>query len=202
MTTLGIFAKPPIPGRVKTRLIADIGANHATEVYRFCLKHTLQVAHQSGLNYLLFLSEESRDPIFAQAPYQLQQGEDLGTKMCNALNQMLAQDQHGAIIIGSDCLDLSAEQLQASATALCEADLVFLPALDGGFGLIGCRKIEPQIFRDVEWSTDTVLSKTLANAKRLNYRTQLLESVRDIDTLADLKHYPDLINLIETDSRK
>jgi rSAM/selenodomain-associated transferase 1 len=196
MISVGIFAKPPDPGSVKTRLIPDLGPDKAARVYRYCLEHSLDVARQSGLEYQLYLSESSDDPLLQQEEHFLQRGGDLGARMFNAFKDLLATSSDGALIIGSDCLDLSTRHLQQAAQALSDHELVLLPAVDGGYALIGCTAISPELFRAVRWGSDQVLEQTLANAGRLNYRTRLLETVRDIDTLQDLEHYPELLALI------
>ena len=196
MIPVGIFAKPPLPGLVKTRLMADIGAAKATRVYRYCLGYALDVASHSGLDYTVYLSQESDEDPFNEEQYRLQKGKDLGERMLNALQDMLDDGASAAIIIGSDCLDLGAERLQQAAQALASHELVLIPALDGGFALIGCREADPELFRRVHWGSSQVLEQTLANARRLRYRVSLLKSVRDIDTLQDLEHYPELLALI------
>jgi uncharacterized protein len=193
---VGIFAKPPSPGLVKTRLIPDIGDLKAAKVYRYCLEYTLEVVRQSGLDYQLFLSEASEDQLFQQEPYSLQRGEDLGQRMYHALQDLLETASDGALIIGSDCLDITPLQLQDAARSLADHELVLVPALDGGYALVGCTVIDARLFRDVRWSTGEVYRQTLANAETLNYRTRSLESVRDVDTLQDLEHYPELLALI------
>lgn len=196
MTTLGIFAKPPRPGLVKTRLIPDIGADNAARVYRYCLEYTLGMARDSGIDYQLYLTEESDDESLRDEPYAIQQGDNLGTRMLNAVRELLARNPDGAIIIGSDCLDLHSDHLQAAAQALADHELVLMPAVDGGYALIGCSQAEPALFDDVTWSSDRVLEQTLANAEKLHYRASLLETVRDIDTLQDLELYPELRALV------
>lgn len=196
MVTLGIFAKPPLPGTVKTRLIPDIGAEKAARVYRYCLEYTLAVARQSGLEYQLFLSAHSDDPLFQGEAYGLQRGDDLGARMYHAFQELLELGGDGALIIGTDCLDLTRMHLQNAARSLSDHELVLLPALDGGYALIGCTTIEPALFERLRWSSDRVYEQTLANARRLNYRVDSLESVRDIDTLQDLEHYPELLSLV------
>ncbi|MFZ9039570.1 MAG: TIGR04282 family arsenosugar biosynthesis glycosyltransferase, partial [Gammaproteobacteria bacterium] len=94
------------------------------------------------------------------------------------------------------CLDIQIGHLRAAAQALASHELVLLPAVDGGYALIGSSKAEPALFDDVAWSSDRVLAQTLANAEKLRYRTSSLETVRDIDTLQDLKLYPELLALI------
>lgn len=194
--SLGIFAKPPVPGMVKTRLIPDIGSAGATRVYRYCLEYTLAVARQSGLDYQLFLSEDSEDPLFEDEAYRLQKGEDLGERMYHAFQDLLTAEPGGALIIGTDCLDLTSMHLQDAARALADHELVLLPALDGGYALIGCTTIDPALFRQVRWSSEQVYRQTMTNAAELKYRATSLESLRDIDTLQDLEHYPDLLALI------
>ena len=196
MITLGIFAKPPLPGMVKTRLIADIGADKAARVYRYCLEYTLAVAKQSGLDYQVFLTEDSDDPLFQGEDYSLQKGADLGARMYHAFQQLLDRGSDGALIIGTDCLDLTSMHLQAAAQSLSDHELVLLPAIDGGYALIGCTAIDPALFDSLRWSSDQVYRQTAANARKLNYRVRSLESVRDIDTLQDLENYPELLALI------
>jgi rSAM/selenodomain-associated transferase 1 len=196
MIAVGIFAKPPYPGSVKTRLIPDIGAAKAASVYRYCLEYTLQVVRASGLEYQLFLSEACDDVLFQQEEHRLQKGDDLGQRMYHAFQELLDTASDGALIIGTDCLDLTPMHLQDAARSLADHELVLIPALDGGYALIGCTTIEPGLFRDLRWSTDKVYHQTVTNAQRLNYRVASLETLRDIDTLQDLEHYPELLALI------
>ncbi|HKJ50649.1 MAG TPA: TIGR04282 family arsenosugar biosynthesis glycosyltransferase [Gammaproteobacteria bacterium] len=196
MIPVGVFAKPPLPGLVKTRLVAEIGADKATRVYRYCLEYTLDLARHSGLDYQLYLSRECEEPLFQDEQYRLQRGGDLGARMINALRDMIDADTRAAIIVGSDCLDLGAAHLQQAAQALSSHELVLAPAADGGFALIGCREANPDLFKSVAWSSDRVLEQTLANARTLGYRVCLLETVRDIDRLRDLEHYPELFALV------
>ena len=196
MISVGIFAKPPLPGLVKTRLIPDIGPLKAARVYRYCLEYTLAVVRQSGLDYQLFVSEAGDDPLLQQEEYSLQKGGDLGARMFHAFQELLKRSPDGALIIGSDCLDLTSLHLQQAARALADHELVLLPAVDGGYALIGCREINPALFARLRWSTDRVYRQTVANARQLNYRVSSLETVRDIDRLQDLEHYPELLALI------
>lgn len=192
---LGVFAKPPEAHKVKTRLIPDIGAKPATEVYRQCLQHALNVAAASHLGYCCYLTELSDEPVFKGLEQRLQYGPDLGERMLNAFDEMLGNHE-AAIIIGTDCLDMTAVHLQQAARVLEQSDLVIQPVYDGGYSLIGCRKIDRSIFDGVQWSTEDVLSRTLQNAERLGFQVTLLDTVRDIDTLDDLKQYPQFSTLI------
>jgi rSAM/selenodomain-associated transferase 1 len=198
MKLIQLFARPPVPGRVKSRLAADIGDDKAVLVYIHCLKYTLDLVRKSALPHEVWLSEESENSIFSGFDCQIQAGENLGDRMFHAINNHLQSSRlHNQIIlIGSDCLDLRQSHLIQAFDALRKNDLVFVPAIDGGFALIGCREIDPFLFSRVVWGSYDVLQKTLTNATQLNFSYQLLDSVRDVDRLDDLNHYPDLIELI------
>jgi rSAM/selenodomain-associated transferase 1 len=200
MPVIQIFAKPPVEGKVKTRLIPDIGACKATRVFRHCLNYALDLLRTSQCNYQIWLSEETQDSIFQQETYHLQQGIGLGDRMLFALQSELSvQSNNKVILIGSDCLDLKQQHIDQALAALDTNDIVLLPTFDGGFALIGCRVIDPLLFNHVEWSSSLVLQQTIDNAKSLRYQIHLLEMVRDIDTFSDLSHYPELLSIIDPD---
>lgn len=197
MSLVQVFAKPPLAGQVKTRLIPDLNAENATRVYRFCLQFTLNLLRSASINYQLWLSHASTDSLFANESCRYQQGDDLGARMLHALHDGFATYPNQPILlIGSDCLDLTVQHLQQAIASLKQHDLVLLPTFDGGFAMIGCRSIETTIFDHVTWSSQSVLRQTLSNAEKMHYRVHLLETVRDIDTLYDLNHYPALRQLI------
>jgi hypothetical protein len=156
MISVGIFAKPPWPGLVKTRLIPDIGADRAARVYRYCLEYTLEVARESGLKFHLYLSEACDDELLQDEEYSVQKGEDLGARLFNATKDLFATGATGAIIIGTDCLDISSRHLLQAARTLADHELVLLPALDGGYALIGCTNADPGLFSNVHWSSDQI----------------------------------------------
>jgi len=194
-----LFAKPPVKGNVKTRLIPELGESIATDIYRYCLEYALRLVRESGIDYQLWLSEASQDSIFGINSYRLQRGNDLGSRMFSAIKSALDPDGAGkseVILIGSDCLDLKSAHLLQAIKALGNHDIVLLPTFDGGFALIGCRFIDARLFSHVEWGQGQVLRQTLENAKSLGYRVCLLETVRDIDTLQDVSHYSELKSLI------
>ncbi len=197
MPLVQIFAKAPVEGKVKTRLIPQLGAARATEVYRYLLQFTLDLLHASTFDYQVWLAESSNLDIFRGENYRIQKGSNLGNRMVHALiDGHNSNPGESILLIGSDCLDLTETHLIQANESLTQHDLVFLPSLDGGFAMIGCRNINRSIFDGVKWSSETVLQQALANAGKLNYRVDLLETVRDIDTLDDLNHYPQLRELI------
>ena len=105
--------------------------------------------------------------------------------MANALKDELKRYRH-VCLIGSDCLDLTATDLDQAMKQLSTHDLVLGPAKDGGYYLIGMKRFIPQLFTDIPWGSDTVLAKTLARAAEINLKTALLNERTDVDHLSDL----------------
>jgi hypothetical protein len=93
---------------------------------------------------------------------------------------------------------MTVDHFRQAIDALGNHDIVLLPTLDGGFALIACRKIDPQLFSEVEWGGSRVFEQTLRNARTLDYRVSVLETIRDIDTLQDVNHYAELKSLVST----
>ena len=195
-TLVQLFAKLPVAGEVKTRLIPQIGVNKATAVYRHCLQNNIDLVESLPFAKQLWVDRHGEDPLFAARGRHLQQGENLGEKMFNALQYGL-QSYQKVILIGSDCLDLRQDHFDQVITALEHHDLAFIPALDGGYVLIGAsRPVRPEIFENIEWSTELVMQQTLAQAQRHGISCHLLDSLRDIDQAADLQHYAELKSLL------
>jgi len=195
-----IFSKQPILGYVKTRLIPHVGEQLATDIHRFLLTHTLTVVKQSNTAHELWVAQEKRHQLdtkdeFFCHPTHAQQGADLGERMAYALKQGLSVYKK-VVLIGSDCLDLTAEHLNRSIKALDDYDVVLTPVEDGGFISIACGVFDARIFDDVAWGTDTALADVLNNIKSLTMTYLLLKPVRDIDTFDDVSNYPELLKLI------
>jgi len=196
-TLLQIFARPPVEGKVKTRLIPDLGVQKATRLYSLLLQQTQQTVSESQLPCQLWLSEAPQDDQFEQGSYEIQQGEDLGQRMFFALDQGLKKyDQ--VILIGSDCAEITTLHFSEVSQSLLKYDVVLIPAHDGGYVLIACRKISSHIFSGITWSSDQVLKQTLERIKDHGFSVKLHDPLRDIDTIDDLKHYPHLLSRIES----
>ncbi|MBC7892133.1 MAG: glycosyltransferase, partial [Sphingobacteriaceae bacterium] len=91
-----------------------------------------------------------------------------------------------AVIIGTDCPDLSADLLTNAFSALETHEFVLGPALDGGYYLLGMRVLEESLFQNKTWSTDSVLRDTLEDIRALGKTVHLLPTLSDVDTPADL----------------
>lgn len=187
-TAIIIFQKKPERGKVKTRLAKTIGEAKALEVYRLLLQHTHEQI--ALLDYDIFVYFENEiDPAFVgnqRYVGALQEGGDLGQKMMNALDEVLAQGYPNAIVIGSDCPGLDAELLEQAIHNLSSSDLVIGPAKDGGYYLIGMGKLHESLFKNIPWSTHQVFKMTSDEAKRLKLRVSLLRELADVDVYEDL----------------
>ena len=204
-TLIQIFAKPPQEGTVKTRLIPDIGVESATAIYRHCLKSNLNMLQQGGFEYQIWLTEHSDHALFAQQDIQLQQGTGIGERMYFALSTELDRKPssyyQNVILIGSDCLDITAKILQRVIMKLQHHDVVFIPALDGGYVLVAARnEIDARLFQSIDWSTEKVLRQSLHIAMDQGISTAVLNPLRDIDRLQDVKHYAELTPLLNFNS--
>ena len=191
-TLLQLFARPPRAGRVKTRLIPTLGRERALAVYRHCLHHNWSVLQASGFDYQLWMSDHDPDNELNAAAIHLQQGDDLGQRMCHAMQQGLLSHRQ-VILIGSDCLDISTGLLARVNAQLESHHLVIVPALDGGYVLIAARhSIAQALFDDIDWGSDRVLEQTLRQVEAVGLDAYLFDPLRDIDRVDDLQHYPAL----------
>jgi len=117
-----------------------------------------------------------------------QQGKNLGERMHHALDQSLKKYKH-SILIGTDCPQLDATYINEAFNSLQQHDIVIGPAEDGGYVLIGARKIESGLFSNISWSTEFVLQQSLKNIESSRYSSRLLNALGDIDTPDDYLQY-------------
>lgn len=189
-TLIQLFAKPPVSGQVKTRLIPHIGATAATAIFRHCLETSLELIKNSSFDAQIWLSEPSDHSLFAGMPVRLQQGQNLGERMYHAMSSGFHSGYSKVILIGSDCLDLTQQLLQRVFNKLQQHDVVFIPAVDGGYVLIAAKEaISSEVFSNIQWGSDKVLVQSLERAMQCGIDTVILNPLRDIDRVEDLKHY-------------
>jgi len=190
-----IFAKTPIPGEVKTRLIPGLGEAKAAETYVSLLLHSLEVARRSSINNLeLWCSPTIACQLLEQyagdfmLTLKTQSGMDLGERMFRAIEQTL-QHCNKVLLIGSDCPQLSEFDLELASKKLTEGhDVILGPPYDGGYYLIGLTKAHPQLFDDIQWGTDKVFQETRGRVKQLGLKLFELDKKHDIDRLEDLQY--------------
>jgi len=121
----------------------------------------------------------------------LQSEGDLGIKMKKAFNHVL-QIHSKAVIIGSDCPEISSEIIEDAFKKLDEFDCVIGPTTDGGYYLLGMKKFNPLLFENIEWSTDKVFKQTQMKLNEAQQNYSLLVTLTDVDTIDDLMKFPNL----------
>ncbi len=186
-----IFIKNPLSGKVKTRLARESSDDFALKVYNTLLSHTRSVtASIQATKYLYYSNhipevDEWDDKIYKK---HVQVKGSLGQKMKAAI--LYAFSNHDEVlIIGSDCIQLQESDLEQAFQKLGQYDSVLGPALDGGYYLLGLKKIIPQLFEGIPWSTEHVTDKTLEKLITSGYSCHFLRPLSDIDYLEDWQRY-------------
>lgn len=187
---LQVFLKAPEPGKVKTRLIPDLGEALATEIHQKLVAHVLDVADHAAVETECWVAGNVAHP-FVQglaeryAVYE-QTGIDLGERMYNALLHGLERHQR-VVLVGADAYSLTPELIAEAFAALAHHDAVLGPAQDGGYLLVGVTRLHPDFFVDIDWGTGSVLNEQIENLQRCHLPYCLLKEGYDIDDLEDLK---------------
>ena len=187
-----IFARAPLAGRVKTRLIPLLGDHGAAALYRSLVERALTVARESGAGTVeLWCTPTTDDDFFAtcrdrfHVALQRQHEGDLGARMLNAFEDALTRSRY-VLLMGSDCPSLTAADLRAAARALREGhDAVFCPAEDGGYVLVGLSQAMPALFDAMTWGTTTVMEETRQRLRNLGWRWHELPVHWDVDRPQD-----------------
>ena len=186
--TLLIFIRNPQLGKVKTRLARSLGDEEALRIYHILLEKTRVTALACEADRFLFYSDfvdEQDDWSPALFQKKIQRSGDLGARMESAFHQAFESGSQKAIIIGSDCPELTGETLQQAFDLLDSADYVLGPVPDGGYYLLGMSTLEPSVFHNIEWSTETVRAKTIEKILALGKTFALLPMLSDVDTAED-----------------
>ena len=189
-----VFAKAPVPGQVKTRLVASLGVHGASQLYERLASHTLRTALTSGVGPVVLWCTPSTDhPFFRRCADEFnvelhkQSEGDLGRRMADAFQETL-KGATQALLIGTDCPSLNGEDLREAALVLGHrADAVMGPTEDGGYVLIGLRTLAPSLFEGVPWGTEEVLSETRRRLRNLGWVWHELPVRWDVDRPEDVK---------------
>jgi hypothetical protein len=185
-----VFARAPVAGSVKTRLIPALGDDGAAALHRHLLAHQLQQT-RGAMPIELWCTPDSCDPFFQAlaeqhgASLHTQQGGDLGERMHHALADALHRSD-GAVLIGSDIPLIDAAVLHAARGALRQNAAVLLPTDDGGYGLIGLRRADHRLFDGVAWGTPQVMEATRARLRLCKVHWAELPTLWDVDRPDDL----------------
>ena len=183
-----IFTRNPELGKVKTRLASTIGDEKALEIYKELLLHTMETTRNLEGDVFVFYDKKiEENDIWPNETYHkfVQSGEDLGEKMQNAFQKLFDLKYQNCIIIGSDLFDLNEKLISDAFQILDLNDVVIGPAEDGGYYLLGLKKIIPEIFKNKKWGTSSVFKDTIKDLE--NLKIEYTKKLNDIDTFEDLE---------------
>ena len=204
-TCVCVFAKAPVSGQVKTRLLPVLSEQQACLAHERLIQHCLSQIQFSDWQSQLWSTDISHPYIQACAEehsisLHTQQGADLGGRMAFTVKQSLENFNY-AIIIGTDCPSIDSTLIAEAVQYLKDGSEVVLgPAADGGYVLIGLSAVAGSIFNDIEWGTSRVLETTRIRLREAGLNWSELATQRDIDRPDDLhylqQNYPALFDSI------
>jgi rSAM/selenodomain-associated transferase 2/rSAM/selenodomain-associated transferase 1 len=190
---VAIFARAPLPGLAKTRLIPALGAQGAARAQRRFTRQTLRLASAAATGPVTLWCAPDAGHRFFRALHracgvalQSQCGGDLGARMQHAFaHHFASRPDQPLVLIGTDCPVLAPAHLQAAARALRQHDVVIVPAEDGGYVLIGMRRLVPEVFERIEWSTPRVMAQTRDRLLQAGVHWLEMPTLWDVDEPAD-----------------
>ena len=187
--TIALFAKYPVPGEAKTRLIPALGAEAAAQVHRTLVERTIATIREADLPFAVWFTGASRGDFakwLGDDVQLVEQGEgDLGER--------LARVPAPAILLGADIPDLPALYLRQAISGLEASHTVIGPAFDGGYYLLGFNDPAPFLFTDMPWGTDRVFAETLDRLAGQELSALMLKPLADCDRPEDLDAWPELL---------
>jgi rSAM/selenodomain-associated transferase 1 len=188
-TALGLFARAPVPGRCKSRLSARYGPEAAARIHALFLRHTTQrLANLQGADlYLVYAGEREAMAPFCRSPFRLlpQEGEGLGERMRSFFARAFGEGYRRVVVVGSDTPTLPLEYVEQAFDELRTCPVVFGPAYDGGYYLLGLSALREELFDGIPWGTSAVLVESL---RRVGWQARLLPAWYDVDRPEDLSH--------------
>ncbi len=190
--SLIIFLRYPENGNVKTRLAKTTSSDFATSFYKTCAEKIVnEVKKIKSINRFAFYSNKEEKTkvekwLGSKLFFSPQEGKSLGERMQNAFAKVLSTGAKKVVIVGTDVPDLSAEIIREAFKKLDDSDIVIGPSKDGGYYLIGMKKMYPELFSGIKFSTNTVFSETIGQIRTLGLSYYTLPELQDIDTEEDL----------------
>lgn len=184
-----IFVKNPEKGKVKTRLAKDVGEDKAVDIYKKLLRHTYNITNELSVEkYVYYGGYIDWNDMWDLDIYnkRIQVEEDLGGRMIHAFGELYEREHDKVLIIGSDCNELSTEILQSAFNSLDDNDVVLGPTYDGGYYLIGMKKLHADLFTGKNWSTESVFEQTIKSIDENDLSYSVLPKLNDVDHKEDV----------------
>ena len=202
-TIILVFAKAPVEGSVNTRLIPDLGVQAATKLQEDFICQRLHMLQQANLCAVtLMCAPDVHHECFVQCQQQYdvtlqkQAGDDLGERMFNGIEQSLRRYKY-CIVIGTDAPALDVAQITSAIETLHEGEnshVVFVPAEDGGYVLVGLDKAYGFLFNNICWGGDEVMQQSREMLQKNNVNFTELAECWDVDNIEDYQRHLALIN--------
>ncbi|HEY0625427.1 MAG TPA: TIGR04282 family arsenosugar biosynthesis glycosyltransferase [Allosphingosinicella sp.] len=194
-TRIVIFAKAPVPGQVKTRLIPALGEEGAANLAQRMLTDTYRAASSVLIAETEICATPSpaapewKGKLPPQAKRLSEQGDgDLGERLARAAERVVSDDER-VVFIGTDCPQLDERRLKQACWELETHDAVIHPTFDGGYALLGLNRFDPSLFSGIGWSGPDVARETIGRVRALGWSLHLGATLRDIDEPEDLAFY-------------
>lgn len=187
-SALIIFTRNPELGKVKTRLAADVGDEAALNIYKFLIRHSIDITKEIRVDKYVYYSDSiGLHDLWDETIYRkrLQSGTDLGIRMQLAFHDLFTEGYEHVIIMGTDMYDLSKDEIETAFNALQTNDIVIGPAADGGYYLLGMNTLKTEIFINKKWGEASVLDQTLKDLTSM--KVKLLSEKNDVDYFEDIK---------------
>jgi len=186
---IGLFAKQPVPGQVKTRLTPPLSPEQACQLYRTALQESLSRLLNTDVTIAICYAGERSwfHAAFPGLPLFSQHGEGLGARMSNAVQELFAAGGGPVLLAGSDSPDLPLSLVEEAIDHLQRRDVVSVPCRDGGYAIIGLRQPTTELFIDIPWSTPAVLEATRRRCRELGLSYYETAGWDDLDDLTDLQ---------------
>lgn len=191
-----IFAKTPLPGVAKTRLVPALGLEGSATLARRLLEHTVAQAVEANIGPVeLCVAPSIEHPIWREVVVPdgvcwSEQGEgELGERLSRVAQQRIEKGEQ-LLLIGTDCPQLDALCLREASAVLAHYDTCLIPVSDGGYALLGLRRYDHSLFTGIPWSTDKVAQLTRQRISAAGLSLKTLAQLHDIDEPADLQWLP------------
>lgn len=181
-----VFVKNIKLGKVKTRLAKTIGDEGAFEVYAALVALTEKATQDCEMDKTIYFSDAIVRTKWNKATKKVQFGVDLGARMRNAFTDGFNEGYENIVLIGSDLPDISSEIILKGFDELKKTNIVFGPAEDGGYYLLGMNHLYKEVFKNMPWSQPNLLTVTLKELHNQSIPYSLIETLNDIDTYEDL----------------
>jgi rSAM/selenodomain-associated transferase 2/rSAM/selenodomain-associated transferase 1 len=186
-----LFARYPVAGQAKTRLIPELGPDGAARLHRRMTEHAVAVARQAGTALTVCCSGGNRRNFRAwlgpDLDFATQPELDLGGRLQWAFERAFRGGTSRVLAIGADVPGITPQLLHDALDALTTHDVVLGPALDGGYYLIGMTRPHPELFAGMAWGTGHVCDQTRAAIQRLGLSCRELPALSDVDVPTDLE---------------